>query len=100
MKPKVRKTSIDCYYGNIKNKSENKQFRLIIDCLLEKGSATRGEIAHHLKMEKSTVAARVNAMLKYGILQEVGKRKDKKAALIIMLLLSIKMGKEDYFNEY
>ena len=64
-------------YGNIKNKSENKQFRLILDCLLEKGSATRGEIAHYLKMEKSTVAARVNAMLKYGILQEVGKRKDK-----------------------
>ncbi|WP_192829053.1 hypothetical protein [Brachyspira hyodysenteriae] len=30
-----------------------------------------------MKMEKSTVAARVNAMLKYGILQEVGKRKDK-----------------------
>lgn len=59
----VRGTSIDCYYSNIKNKSENKQFRLIIDCLLEKGSATRGEIAHHLKMEKSTVAARVNAML-------------------------------------
>ena len=77
MKQKVKDTSIDCYYGNIKNKSENKQFRLIIDCLLEKGSATRGEIAHHLKMEKSTVAARVNAMLKYGILQEVGKRKDK-----------------------
>ncbi|MEI0510487.1 hypothetical protein [Brachyspira intermedia] len=51
MKQKVRGTSIDCYYGNIKNKSENKQFRLIIDCLLEKGSATRGEIAHHLKRE-------------------------------------------------
>lgn len=77
MKQKVRGTSIDCYYGNIKNKSENKQFRLILDCLLEKGSATRGEIAHYLKMEKATVAARVNAMLKYGILQEVGKRKDK-----------------------
>ena len=75
MAQKVRGTSIDCYYGNIKNKSENKQFRLILDCLIEKGSATRGEIAHYLKMEKSTVAARVNAMLKYGILQEVGKRK-------------------------
>lgn len=52
MKQKVRGTSIDCYYGNIKNKSENKQFRLIIDCLLEKGSATRGEIAHYLKNGK------------------------------------------------
>lgn len=73
----ARTTSIDCYYSNIKNKLDNKQFKLIYDCLLEKGSATRGEIAHYLKMEKSTVSARVNAMLKYGILQEVGKRQDK-----------------------
>lgn len=73
----ARQTSIDCYYSNIKNKLDNKQFRLIFDCLLEKGSATRGEIAHYLKMEKSTVSARVNSMLKYGILQEVGKRPDK-----------------------
>ena len=77
MKQKVKDTSIDCYYSKIKNKLDNKQFKLIFDCLLEKGSATRGEIAHHLKMEKSTVSARVNSMLKYGILQEVGKRKDK-----------------------
>ena len=73
----ARITSIDCYYSNIKNKLDNKQFKLIYDCLLEKGSATRGEIAHYLKMEKSTVSARVNAMLKYGILQEVGRRPDK-----------------------
>ena len=73
----ARTTSIDCYYSNIKNKLDNKQFKLIYDCLLEKGSATRGEIAHYLKMEKSTVSARVNSMLKYGILQETGKRQDK-----------------------
>ena len=73
----ARTTSIDCYYSDIKNKLDNKQFKLIYDCLFEKGSATRGEIAHYLKMEKSTVSARVNSMLKYGILQEVGKRKDK-----------------------
>lgn len=76
-KTKVRETSIDCYYSDIKNKLDNRQFKLIFDCLLEKGSATRCEIAHYLKMEKSTVSARVNAMLKYGILQEDGKRKDK-----------------------
>ncbi|TKZ29040.1 MarR family transcriptional regulator [Brachyspira catarrhinii] len=73
----ARTTSIDCYYSNIKNKLDNKQFKLIYDCLLEKGSATRGEIAHYLKMEKSTVSARVNSMLKHGILQEIGKRADK-----------------------
>ena len=73
----ARTTSIDCYYSNIKNKLDNKQFKLIYDCLLKKGSATRGEIAHYLEMEKSTVSARVNSMLKYGILQEIGKRADK-----------------------
>ena len=73
----ARTTSIDCYYSDIKNKLDNKQFKLIYDCLFEKGSATREEIAHYLKMEKSTVSARVNSMLKYGILQEVGKRQDK-----------------------
>lgn len=77
MKQKARTTSIDCYYDNIKNKLDNKQFKLIFNCLLEKGSATRSEIAYYLKMEKSTVSARVNAMLKEGILKETGKRKDK-----------------------
>ncbi len=72
-----RETSIDCYHNLIKGKKEKTQFIKIYNCLLELKEATRGEIAYKLKMEKSTVSARVNSMLKYGILQEVGKRKDK-----------------------
>lgn len=73
----VRKTSIDCYNNLIKGKVENTQFKKIFNYVSELKEATRGEIADSLKMEKSTVSARVNKMLQLGILQEVGKRKDK-----------------------
>ena len=72
----ARQTSINCYHKHVPN-FMNKQEARIYNALIELKEATRGEIAHHLEMEKSTVSARVNAMLKYGILQEVGKRKDK-----------------------
>ena len=72
-----RETSINCYNGSIKGKVENTQFKKIFNCVSELEEATRGEIADRLKMEKSTVSARVNKMLQLGILQEVGKRKDK-----------------------
>lgn len=72
-----RQTSINCYHGSIKGKVKNTQFKKIFNCVSELKEATRGEIADRLKMEKSTVSARVNKMLQLGILQEVGKRKDK-----------------------
>lgn len=72
-----RQTSINCYHSSIKGKVENTQFKKIFNCVLELEEATRGEIADRLKMEKSTVSARVNKMLQLGLLQEVGKRKDK-----------------------
>lgn len=72
-----RETSINCYHDSIKGKVENTQFKKIFNCVSELKEATRGEIADRLKMEKSTVSARVNKMLQLGILQEVGKRKDK-----------------------
>lgn len=73
----VRQTSIDCYNNLIKGKKENTQIKKIFNCVSELKEATRGEIADRLKMEKSTVSARVNKMLQLGILQEVGKREDK-----------------------
>lgn len=72
-----RETSINCYHSSIIGKKENTQFKKIFNCVYELKEATRGEIADRLKMEKSTVSARVNKMLQLGILQEVGKRKDK-----------------------
>ena len=73
----VRDTSIDCYHNLIKGKKENTQIKKIFNCVSELEEATRGEIADRLKMEKSTVSARVNKMLQLGILQEAGRRKDK-----------------------
>ena len=72
-----RETSINCYHSSIKGKVENTQLNIFLNCVSELKEATRGEIADRLKMEKSTVSARVNKMLQLGILQEVGKRKDK-----------------------
>lgn len=73
-KTKVRKTSIDCYNSKVRYFMNNQEEKIYSALLKE---ATRGEIAHYLKMEKSSVSARVNNMLKHCILQEVGKRKDK-----------------------
>lgn len=72
----ARQTSINCYHEQV-SKFMNKQEARIYNSLLELKEATRGEIAEHLKMEKSTVSARINNMIKYGILIETGKRKDK-----------------------
>lgn len=76
----VRKTSRDAY---TKVKSfKYTLYNKILDTLgaLDKKEQgmTRGEIAYHSKMEKSTVSARVNEMLKYGMLVELKeRRKDK-----------------------
>ncbi len=77
---KVRQTSIRAYNNEVQGFKNNLWIK-IIDTLKEidknNEGATRSEIAHYSKMEKSTVSARVNEMLKFGILQEVGRRKDK-----------------------
>ncbi len=76
----VRQTSIQAYNNEVKN-FKNKLYPKILETLKEidkdNEGATRSEIAYYSKMEKSTVSARVNEMLRYGILQEVGRRKDK-----------------------
>ena len=77
---KVRQTSIRAYNNEVQG-FKNKLYPKILDCLHEIDKdgegATRGEITFYSKMEKSTVAARVNEMLKLGMLQEVGRRKCK-----------------------
>ena len=76
----VRQTSIRAYNNEVQG-FKNKLWVKILETLKEidknNEGATRGEIAHYSKMEKSTVSARVNEMLRLGILQEVGRRKDK-----------------------
>ena len=76
----ARQTSIRAYNNEVQN-FKNKLYPKILETLHEidkdNEGLTRGEIAYYSKLEKSTVSARVNEMLKLGILQEVGRRKDK-----------------------
>lgn len=76
----VRETSIRAYNNEVKH-FKNKLYTIILSTLNEidknNEGATRGEIANYSKLEKSTVSARVNEMLKKEMLQEVGRRKCK-----------------------
>lgn len=70
----VRRTSRNAYNNEVQG-FKNNLYNKILDCLseldkTEKGM-TRGEIAFYAKMEKSTVSARVNEMIKNGMLIEL-----------------------------
>lgn len=69
----ARQTSIRAYNNEVQG-FKNKLYPKILETLHEIDKdgegATRGEIAFYSKMEKSTVSARVNEMLKLEILQE------------------------------
>lgn len=73
----VRLTSKKAYKQVNKNKLYNKILECIRDIDKNRAGITRGEIAYYCKMEKSTVSARVNEMLKENILTENGRRKDR-----------------------
>ncbi|WP_300743113.1 winged helix-turn-helix transcriptional regulator [uncultured Brachyspira sp.] len=76
-KKKVRKTSKDCYNTVVKDMKAN-LYRQILRAIRElKESSTCREIANHLKMEASTISARINELKKEGVLIEAGKRKCK-----------------------
>lgn len=77
----IRKTSRGAYNNEVKA-FKYTLYNKILDTLaaLDKGEQgmTRGEIAYHSKMEKSTASARINEMIKSGMLIELKeKRKDK-----------------------
>uniref|UniRef100_UPI003F4C57BB winged helix-turn-helix domain-containing protein n=1 Tax=Brachyspira catarrhinii TaxID=2528966 RepID=UPI003F4C57BB len=74
---KVRKTSKDCYNTVVKDMKAN-LYRQILRAIRElKEPSTCREIANHLKMEASTISARINELKKEGVLIEAGKRKCK-----------------------
>lgn len=76
-KKKVRKTSKDCYNTVVKDMKAN-LYRQILRAIRElKEPSTCREIANHLKMEASTISARINELKEQGVLLEAGKRKDK-----------------------
>lgn len=87
-KKKVRKTSKDCYNTVVKDMKAN-LYRQILRAIRElKESSTCREIANHLKMEASTISARINELKKEGVLIEAGKRKCK-ITNITSIVLSI-----------
>lgn len=97
---KVRQTSIRAYNNEVKA-IKNKLYPIIISTLneIDKNSEglTRGEIANYSKLQKSTVSARVNEMLKLGILQEVGRRKCRFSKILSYTIALNKSGQGRLF---
>ena len=99
-KKKVRKTSKDCYNTVVKDMKAN-LYRQILRAIRElKEPSTCREIANHLKMEASTISARINELKEQGVLLEAGKRKDKISGVNNYVVAINKDGQGDYFNEY
>ena len=97
---KVRQTSINAYNNEVKA-IKNKLYPIIISTLNEidknNEGLTRGEIANYSKLQKSTVSARVNEMLKLGILQEVGRRKCRFSKILSYTIALNKSGQGRLF---
>ena len=96
----TRQTSIRAYNNEVQG-FKNKLYPKILEALHEIDKdgegATRGEIANYSKLEKSTVSARVNEMLKLGILQEVGRRKCKISKILSYTIAINKSGQGRLF---
>lgn len=97
---KVRQTSIRAYNNEVKA-IKNKLYPIILSILNEidknNEGLTRGEIANYSKLQKSTVSARVNEMLKLGILQEVGRRKCRFSKILSYTIAINKSGQGRLF---
>lgn len=96
----IRQTSIRAYNNEVKA-IKNKLYPIIISTLNEidknNEGLTRGEIANYSKLQKSTVSARVNEMLKLGILQEVGRRKCRFSKILSYTIAINKSGQGRLF---
>jgi len=65
MRTNVAETSINAYHGRVQS-FRSTQEDAILDHIAKHGESTIGEIAHALRMEKSTVSARQNSLRKSG----------------------------------
>lgn len=74
MRTAVAETSINAYRGIVPS-FKNGQESAILDHVAKHGESTIGEIAHALRMEKSTVSARQNSLRKLGYLVQGAVRK-------------------------
>ena len=86
----ARKTSRDAYNNEVKSFKYTLHNK-ILDCFEEldkmENGMTRGEIAFYTKMEKSTVSARVNEMVKNGMLIELPEKRKCRISNILSYVI-------------
>lgn len=71
MKTKVRSSSVNTYYGVVlPEKMQAQQAQILKTMARFSGWVSRRQVARAANMETSTVAARVNAMVEAGILEQ------------------------------
>lgn len=69
----MRSSSLESY-KDLPQLTINKQERKILRYVMSRAKAvSRHQIARALKMQTSTISARVNSMLKWGVIEENGK---------------------------
>lgn len=85
MRIAARETSIDAYHGHRASGRSADQRTLILDFIRgHGGSWSIGELAHALRMQKSTVSGRVNELLnETRELVELPKRKDMVSGIMV-----------------
>lgn len=79
MLKQVSKISIGMYYNVVKPKVEDAQSKLILETMKTRNTWTNKELAIELKIDASTIAARINRLGKFG---EVRERNEKRKCLI------------------
>lgn len=85
MRTAVTQTSVDAFHAHSDNGLASGQRNTILRFIESNGGSwSIGELAEALKMQKSTVSARLNEMLHdFGMLVEKPKRKDRLSNITI-----------------
>ena len=77
MKTAVTRTSIDAYYGF----DLNPQHKAVMKALKALGESCISDIAAYLRMERSTIAGRMNELKNADVLVFVGKKKSNRTGV-------------------
>ena len=85
MRTAVQQTSIGAFqtHANSGHASAQRARIMRVFTFFEGSDWSIGELAHHLRMEKSTVSARLNELLHSGELEGKPKRKDRISGITI-----------------
>ena len=77
MKTNVRETSLAAYQDLQDSNALGKQSKAVLDAYKIRGSACDADVAADLNMDKSTVSARRNHLMKLGLLKEAYKGRSR-----------------------